>query len=217
MSKIFDIELSHVKPSSHFHYFYFLLLLGWELGAALKIDPLVGEADRPIWIVQLFAFFFVSPVSSCFPAVKKRKLYRYCVTITRVPNCIVVSPFSIQRYTHLYSTMKLNVSSRGVLGFFSCFAIATVVDGAPQDPRNIAIHNDSGSKVEVYWIHPFTKETVLQSTPYIYNGATFSLNSFVSHAFEAREMPGRSGKCAGDDNTCRVGYFAVNENDEQSK
>lgn len=89
------------------------------------------------------------------------------------------------------------------------------VNGAAGDPRNINIHNDSGGKVELYWIHPNTREAVLQSTPYIYNGATFSLNSFVSHAFEIREMPGKSGKCAGDDDTCRVGYFAVNENDEQ--
>lgn len=106
-------------------------------------------------------------------------------------------------------------STHKFLSFFSWFTIAAVVRSAPQDPRNIAIHNESGSKVEVYWIHPQTNEEVLQSSPFIYNGATFSLNSFVSHSFEAREMPGKSGKCAGEDETCRVGYFAVNENDEQ--
>ena len=58
---------------------------------------------------------------------------------------------------------------------------------------------------------------MLQSDPHIYNGATFSLNSFITHAFEAREMPGKSGTCAGSDGdqTCRVGYFAVNSNDDQ--
>lgn len=44
-----------------------------------------------------------------------------------------------------------------------------------------------------------------------------SLNSFVGHSFEAREMPGKSGKCLGHDMTCRVGYFTVNKNDEQRK
>ena len=62
-----------------------------------------------------------------------------------------------------------------------------------------------------------TGETVLQSSPFIYNGATLNLNSFATHAFEAREMPGKSGKCNGDDQTCRVGYFTVNKNDDQRK
>jgi hypothetical protein len=83
-------------------------------------------------------------------------------------------------------------------------------------PRNIEIHNESGGKIEIYWIHPDTGEGVLQSNPFVYNGATFALNSFVSHAFEAREMPRKSGKCAGRDKTCRIGRFAVNSNDKQS-
>jgi hypothetical protein len=44
-----------------------------------------------------------------------------------------------------------------------------------------------------------------------------SLNSYVGHSFEAREMPGKTGKCLGRDMTCRVGYFTVNKNDEQRK
>ena len=103
--------------------------------------------------------------------------------------------------------------------FVALFLWCTIgaVRGAPQDPRNIAIHNNSGSKVELFWVHPQTNEKVLQSTPYIYNGATFSLNSFVTHAFEAREMPGKSGKCAGEDKTCRIAYFSVNENADQGE
>lgn len=57
---------------------------------------------------------------------------------------------------------------------------------------------------------------MLQSDPFVYNGATFNLNSFVSHAFEAREIKGKSGNCGGKDNTCRVGYFTVNENEDQA-
>ena len=87
---------------------------------------------------------------------------------------------------------------------------------AAMETRSINIQNDSGTKVEVFWIHPDTKETVLQSSPFIYNGATLNLSSFSSHAFEAREMPGKTGNCLGDDDTCRVGYFTVNSNDDQS-
>jgi len=85
------------------------------------------------------------------------------------------------------------------------------------DPRNISINNNSGSKVELYWINPTTKESVLQSDPFIYNGATFALNSFVTHHFEARELPGKSGKCASSNDACGVGYFTVNENSDQGK
>jgi hypothetical protein len=81
--------------------------------------------------------------------------------------------------------------------------------------RYINIYNGSGSKVELYWIHPNTNEAVLQSSPFIYNGATFGLNSFVSHVFEAREIPGKGGKCAGVDENCHVAYFEVNQNDDQ--
>ena len=86
---------------------------------------------------------------------------------------------------------------------------------AGQTGRSIGIQNDSLGRVEIHWIHPETNEKVLQSNPFIYPGATFSLNSYVTHAFEAREIPGKSGKCAGKDETCRVGYFEVNNNDDQ--
>lgn len=107
--------------------------------------------------------------------------------------------------------------SSSIATFFIALSIIwkMALTQANPDARSINIHNDSGSKVEVYWIHPNTNEAVLQSSPFIYNGATFSLNSFVSHAFEAREIPEKGGKCAGENHTCRIGYFAVNENDEQ--
>ncbi len=58
---------------------------------------------------------------------------------------------------------------------------------------------------------------MLQSDPFVFNGAAFNLNSFVTHEFEVREIPGKSGKCLGKDETCRVGYFTVNENSDQRK
>lgn len=97
------------------------------------------------------------------------------------------------------------------------FAWLTSPSQGAQEPRSINIHNNSGSRIEIHWINPQTKETVLQSNPHVYNGATFSLNSFATHKFEVRELPGKSGKCNGDDQTCRVGYFTVNFNDEQGK
>jgi len=85
--------------------------------------------------------------------------------------------------------------------------------------RTINIMNESGRKVEIYWVHPQTNELHLQSNPHVFHGATFQLNSFVDHAFEVRELPSkRTGECGepdSGDNTCRTGYFVVNQNDNQ--
>lgn len=108
------------------------------------------------------------------------------------------------------------MSMRGY--FLSIAAVWTAITfiHASQIPRGINIVNNSGARVEVHWVHPSTGERVLQSSPFIHNGASLHLNSFVTHSFEVREMPGKSGKCLGDDQTCRLGYFTVNENDDQS-
>ena len=82
--------------------------------------------------------------------------------------------------------------------------------------RNIKIVNESGGRIEVYWIHPQTREGSLMSTPDVQNGATFPLNSFVGHEFEIREKPSKTtGVCKSADQTCKQGFFAVSENDDQ--
>ena len=104
--------------------------------------------------------------------------------------------------------------------FFLCLLHYTYLQGrvnARGDDRKINIENLSGSKVEVHWIHPQTDERVLQSSPFVYHGASFELNSFVTHTFEARELPGKTGSCRGEDQTCRIGFFTVNENDSQGE
>ena len=86
------------------------------------------------------------------------------------------------------------------------------------DARSIQILNESGRRVDVSWIHPETEELVLQSTPDVLAGASFSLNSFVSHSFLVREMPGKkTGECEGSEGECRVDYFSVNENHDQGE
>ena len=80
--------------------------------------------------------------------------------------------------------------------------------------RHIKILNHSGRKVEVYWVHPSTRETVLMSDPYVVSGAEFPLDSYVGHEFEVRELASDSnGACR--DQVCRQTYFQVSENDEQ--
>ena len=109
--------------------------------------------------------------------------------------------------------------SKIIRGLFFCLLHHTYparVD-ARGDSRKINIENLSGSKVEINWINPDTDEKVLQSSPFVYHGASFELNSFVTHTFEARELPAKSGACRNKDQTCRIGFFTVNDNDSQGE
>ena len=82
--------------------------------------------------------------------------------------------------------------------------------------RKIQIVNDTGHKVEIFWVHPYTQEMVLQTQPHIYTGTTFDLNSFVGHSFQANELPGKkTGACA--EESCKTAFFTVSENEDQGE
>jgi hypothetical protein len=94
---------------------------------------------------------------------------------------------------------------------------ACVGQAARADKRSIQMLNDSGFKVEVYWIHPVTKEASLMSSNGVLAGATFPLQTFVGHEFEMREVPSeKTGACTSPDQTCRNTFFTITENDDQS-
>jgi hypothetical protein len=85
-----------------------------------------------------------------------------------------------------------------------------------QVDRNLRILNESGGRVELYWVHPETRALSLMSTPFIYDGATFPLQTYVGHEFEVRELPStKTGECG--DETCKIGLFAISGNDDQRK
>ena len=114
-------------------------------------------------------------------------------------------------------TMKLFVPCYLIGSIMLLLQLTSVVLAANVE-RQITIMNESGRRVEIHWIHPDTGELVLQSTPDILNGASMNLNSYVSHTFEVRELPGKkTGVCEGEEQQCRVDYFTVNSNDDQSK
>lgn len=89
---------------------------------------------------------------------------------------------------------------------------------AADTARSIQIMNESTRRVEVHWVHPDTGEMVLQSTPDILHGASFALNSYVSHTFQVRELPAKkTGVCAGEGKVCRIDHFTVNSNQDQGE
>lgn len=94
---------------------------------------------------------------------------------------------------------------------------AAIVGYAARSPnRSIQMLNDSGSRIEVYWVHPDTAERRLMSTNPVLFGATFPLQTFVGHEFEMRELPSENtGVCKSADQTCRQASFVISENDDQ--
>jgi len=103
---------------------------------------------------------------------------------------------------------------------FLCLAVLlwAGVGAKNLEERKIQIMNESGAKVTIHWVNPNTKERILQTDPHLFNGASFNLNSYRTHHFEVRELPGaRTGACAGEDRQCRTGYFTVNDNDDQGE
>lgn len=89
--------------------------------------------------------------------------------------------------------------------------------------RHLQIVNESGRRVDAFWVNSDTGELVRQTEPFIYNGGSLPLQSYVGHTFELRELPSsKTGKCGDPDDEvtigiCRMGTFTVNENDLQSK
>jgi len=70
----------------------------------------------------------------------------------------------------------------------------------------------------IQYVAPNGDDLILQSKPDLLNGANLNLNSFASHTFQVREMPGKiSGVCAGEDQQCRSQTFTVNTNENQGK
>ena len=94
---------------------------------------------------------------------------------------------------------------------------------ASDNSRDLHLVNDmSGSSLEIYWVDPNNGDTALMSDPDmpVTPGSSMGLSSFAGHQFQVRESASeRTGYCGGgeDDMTCQIGYFTVNENDDQGE
>eukprot|EP00555_Chaetoceros_dichaeta_P006950 CAMPEP_0198255216 /NCGR_PEP_ID=MMETSP1447-20131203/5385_1 /TAXON_ID=420782 /ORGANISM="Chaetoceros dichaeta, Strain CCMP1751" /LENGTH=481 /DNA_ID=CAMNT_0043941535 /DNA_START=145 /DNA_END=1590 /DNA_ORIENTATION=+ len=82
--------------------------------------------------------------------------------------------------------------------------------------------NESGSRIEINWVNPDTQDRVLQTSPYLYAGATHNLNSYATHRFEVKELPStKTQKCKNgpegplQPDLCGVAFFTVNDNFDQ--
>lgn len=104
------------------------------------------------------------------------------------------------------------------------FMTETVLGNTKTTQRSIQIVNESGRRVDVFWVNPDTGELIRQTEPFVYNGGTLPLTSYIGHTFEVRELPSsKTGYCGDPSNEatvgtiCRMGTFTVNDNDQQSK
>jgi len=93
---------------------------------------------------------------------------------------------------------------------------------AGQIARDITMYNESGSRIEINWVNPDDGTRVLQTSPYLYAGATHNLNSYASHRFEVKELPSSTThKCRNgaegpsNPDLCGVAFFTVNDRHDQ--
>ena len=86
--------------------------------------------------------------------------------------------------------------------------------------RSIRVLNQSGVKLDLFWIHPETRELAESHSggDGIMYGSESGINSYVGHEFEVQELPSKAGmllgrRCA--QATCRTVNFTVNANEDQ--
>merc|ERR1719410_1780900 len=121
-----------------------------------------------------------------------------------------------------YKTIMLGSRLDGkkmLIRFTLMLSLLAVVlnEGIDDYRRSIHFINDSGRRFEVFWVSVNTGELVPQLSDPVSPGATASLNSFITHTFELREVPSsKTGGCSGDDNTCHSVRFTMNENHDQA-
>lgn len=152
------------------------------------------------------------------------KVKKYCPALVSLENKPLGkgSHFSRVRSWHFLHlpTLTVFVRRRTIMmkRLVMLLAPLLVVSMNPQS-RDIRIINEAGFKVEIFWINRWKNdELVLNSDEGIFHGAESQINSYVTHEFEVHEIPNKKlGKCKGPDDTCRKGYFQVNDNDEQCK
>jgi hypothetical protein len=73
-------------------------------------------------------------------------------------------------------------------------------------PKHLEILNDSGAKLQVFWINPSTGQQMPFSQ--VYNGAHLSVDSFVNHTFVIRQTKVETKES-------RIGYVKVTDADNQ--
>ena len=84
--------------------------------------------------------------------------------------------------------------------------------------RSLRVMNHSGVKIDVFWIHPDTRELANSNTDGegIEFGGETGISSFVGHSFEVQELPdAKTGKCS--KGMCQKAYFTVSANEDQCK
>jgi len=84
--------------------------------------------------------------------------------------------------------------------------------------RSVRVLNDSGVRIDIFWIHPDTRKLAASHTDGdgVEFGAETGISSYVSHAFEVQELPSKkTGKCS--EKMCKKAYFTVSQNEDQCK
>lgn len=92
-------------------------------------------------------------------------------------------------------------------------ALCTQLVWSGQPNRHVEIMNESGKKMEVFWLDPRTGQNVkIADQNVIYNGASYELDSFVDHTFVLREVTRQNETCGSrGGRECHISYVTVSD------
>lgn len=99
---------------------------------------------------------------------------------------------------HLFRTLPL------ILAVSHCVAF--------DHSRAVDISNESGHKLQVYWLRPETGEAVRYAD--VLNGDKAVINSFVNHTFMLRD---ESSSCEEQDENCHVNYITISDEHKRQR
>ena len=118
---------------------------------------------------------------------------------------------SKQRFTFSFNRRR-TTSFTMIRRISLLFMLLGVCSSAVDLSRELDIWNDSGNKVQVYWLHPGTGEAVRYAD--VKSGSKAVINSFVNHTFMLRDG-NETDTCV--DENCHVNYVTVTEDHKRQR
>jgi len=113
---------------------------------------------------------------------------------------------TIQTKEATVTTMTRSLLLTLLLGALHCCSSAVDLS------RAVDISNESGHKLQVYWLRPETGEAVRYTD--VTSGATAVINSFVNHTFMIRD---EEDECNEQEENCHVQYITVTDGPQHQR
>lgn len=98
----------------------------------------------------------------------------------------------------------------------AAISLVWLATAAPQTQKDVVLFNEAGVTIDVYWVHPQTKEIHrMTGENEVKDGMHVPLKSFADHEFEIHEAGDCGTSAGGDSGVCRRTVFQVTPHDDQ--